>query len=350
MSNFETELSKEEITKILNSFNKLLDYIKVSDDERKRKDLLKNKILQNFNIDDIDYYLEETSFLLEKSTNENQKIQEAFINGIKDNISTLFSTLTQNEDFRNESTETDSKITSLMDNELLDMQKYINNNDMESIASSVSSITQAITAFKEEKEEQAKRAKDYVKQMSQYAAKTEERLKKMNQILQDREEELVMDKLTQVFNRRGFENKKPFYFSEFMKGNNMSVVVADIDDFKQINDTHGHRAGDGALATIAKILKEKTKGKGDVFRYGGEEFILVFPYLDTKEALALTLNIQQYLSKNNFQNAKKETVKLTLSFGFHCMRKGETLDEAFEIADQRLYKAKNNGKNQVVFK
>lgn len=349
MSNLEKNNNKE-ISNILNSFNKLLDYIKVSDEEKNRKDILKHKILQDFKIDDLDYYLDETSFLLEKSTNENQKIQEAFINGIKDNISTLFMTLTQNQNFIETSNKSDSTITSLMNNEIADIQKYIDNNDMASISFSVNSITKAITVFKEEKEEQARAAAEHVKMMSRYAAKTEQRLQKMHEILQEREQELIIDKLTQVYNRRGFESKKSLYFSEFMKGENMHVVIADIDDFKQINDIHGHRAGDGALATIAKILKEKTGNVGSVFRYGGEEFVIVFPYLPRKEALALTLNIQQYLTKNNFQNSKKETVKITLSFGFHTMQKGETLNEALERADKRLYEAKNNGKNQVVFK
>lgn len=339
-----------DIKNILNSFNKLLDYIKVSDEEKARKESLKNEIFQNFNIDDVDYYLNETSLLLEKSTNENQKIQEAFINGIKDNISTLFTTLTQNEKFRGESTNSDSKITVLMDNELAGIQNSIANNDLTSIATSVESISEAIEVFKEEKEKQAEEAEAYVRKISKYASKTEERLQKMNQLLEEREQELIMDKLTQVYNRRGYENKKPIFFSQFMKGENMNIVIADIDDFKNINDTHGHRAGDGALATIAKILKEKTGNNGSVFRYGGEEFVIVFPKLEENEALALTLNIQQFLTKNNFQNSKKETVKITLSFGFHSMIKGETLDDALDIADKRLYFAKNNGKNQVVYK
>jgi diguanylate cyclase (GGDEF)-like protein len=338
-----------EMSNILSSFSKLLTYIKVSDEAKSKKEELKTKINEDFDINKLDEYLNEATSLLKYSTNENKKIQEAFINGIKDNISTLFTTLTKTEGFRSQSNGTDNSLINLMNKELSSITSSIHNNDVSDIASSVASISSAVDSFRKEKEEQDKVNKKYAEEMREYAKKSEARLQKMHKVLHEREKELIMDKLTGVYNRRGYEDLKNNFYTDFMNGQELSVVIADIDDFKVINDTYGHLSGDSALAAVAKILDKKTGNLASVFRYGGEEFVLIFPNTPKEKAISITTSIKDYFTVNQFKNAKKEKIKLTLSFGFHTVQKGETLDEAYEIADQRLYKAKSNGKNQVVF-
>lgn len=123
-----------------------------------------------------------------------------------------------------------------------------------------------------------------------------------------------------------------------------SVIIADIDGFKQINDRFGHLAGDNVLQSIGKYLANRLRGYDGVSRYGGEEFLIILPSTDTDAAAAIAEELRSEIAKLNFDFEEK----ISMSFGISSITND---DENYQIvvqrADEALYKAKSNGKNRV---
>jgi diguanylate cyclase (GGDEF)-like protein len=170
-------------------------------------------------------------------------------------------------------------------------------------------------------------------------------IRKYNKQLED----LVQkDSLTNIFNRRGFVGQLEILL-KFSKRKHIKVCIlfADIDDFKHINDTFGHKVGDKVLKRFAKILYKNTRESDLVARWGGEEFVIAFLGTNIDKIFAISekicKDVEQYpvliqLSKN----------KITGSFGLSENTNDEELDTLITQADEAMYKAKQNGKNQVI--
>ena len=123
--------------------------------------------------------------------------------------------------------------------------------------------------------------------------------------------------------------------------------MVDVDHFKEVNDTYGHKAGDRVLQGVAAILTEVLRLPDKVGRYGGEEFLLVMPETGSDETSKLTERIRQQVSEVEFDIGDRK-VKLTISIGAALFEKGEDLEQLVSRADRALYQAKQSGRNLVV--
>ena len=126
--------------------------------------------------------------------------------------------------------------------------------------------------------------------------------------------------------------------------------MADIDHFKAINDRFGHQAGDDVLKYFAALMQQNLKGHDVVARMGGEEFALILPFTEPADARKVIGQIMAQLDKANLVVARdKDPIgKVTCSFGFARMRTGETPDSFIGRADEKLYEAKQMGRNRIV--
>jgi diguanylate cyclase (GGDEF)-like protein len=153
-----------------------------------------------------------------------------------------------------------------------------------------------------------------------------------------------VDTLTGIANRQSFNTEIKKLFDD-RRVKNLTISILDIDDFKTINDKFGHDVGDIALKDVTKILKHHIRAEDFLARWGGEEFVIVLKDPDghTEEILE---NIRHHIARDK----SEEYGSLTASFGATPMKKHKTIDDAFKAADENLYQAKQNGKNQIVFK
>ena len=124
-----------------------------------------------------------------------------------------------------------------------------------------------------------------------------------------------------------------------------SLIMYDIDDFKYINDTYGHNEGDIVLKDVSKIIKNYTRIKDSVIRWGGEEFMVICPDTKLVEAVSLANRFRKQIEDHNFEKG----IKLTVSFGVIELKQEETLQEQIIRVDKKLYYSKEHGKNQVSF-
>lgn len=160
--------------------------------------------------------------------------------------------------------------------------------------------------------------------------------------------EYSKDYLTGLLGRRLLNQifKKYQEISKFT-GQTISIIIADIDYFKKINDTYGHLAGDVALKHFAQILKENLRKSDLVFRIGGEEFLILLPNTTLEEAAKIAENLRAKLELTPLIYDGK-TIKLTASFGVAQLKDGQLLNQLIEEADKKLYTAKREGRNKVV--
>lgn len=160
---------------------------------------------------------------------------------------------------------------------------------------------------------------------------------------------VVRDYLTGLYNHRHFQESLKNSLSDINK-KEMSVVLADIDNFKMINDQHGHVVGDKVLMKIGEILQNTIPPSlGRSFRYGGEEFAILFHTTDKEKIIPCLEQVYKELREVQF-SSDNGVFTITMSFGLFTNQQGISNQvELVSRADKLLYKAKHNGKNQAIF-
>jgi diguanylate cyclase len=160
-------------------------------------------------------------------------------------------------------------------------------------------------------------------------------------------EELSIDALTQVANRRGLADAFAAESARHGRdGATLAVALIDIDNFKKLNDSLGHSVGDEALKSLAARVRGALRPVDHVARFGGEEFVLLLPATDVGPAQEALTRLQRELTASLFMHDGLE-VFVTFSGGVTAWRAGEALDAAIERADEALYEAKRTGKNRT---
>jgi diguanylate cyclase (GGDEF)-like protein len=171
----------------------------------------------------------------------------------------------------------------------------------------------------------------------------EEKTRSLNQALKQISELAVTDKLTGTFNRNRIEEdlKKEIQLVNRYH-NQFSIILIDIDHFKEINDSHGHMAGDNMLKEFATILKDNIR-ETDLFgRWGGEEFLIICPETDIADACNLAEKLRDAIATYPFTIKNK-----TASFGVAACLANDNYDSLINRADQALYNSKRQGRNRV---
>jgi len=173
------------------------------------------------------------------------------------------------------------------------------------------------------------------------------RVRELESDLRRLSEEVAIDALTQVANRRGlaqaFEAESARRSRE---GGTLAVALIDIDNFKKLNDSLGHSVGDEALKTLASRVRSALRPVDHVARFGGEEFVLLLPATELPEAQEALTRLQRELTASLFMHEGRE-VFVTFSAGVTACRSGERIEDVLERADQALYEAKRTGKNRT---
>lgn len=157
----------------------------------------------------------------------------------------------------------------------------------------------------------------------------------------------ITDQLTGCYNRHGFKEFTEKYIAGAKRRNEaISVLVMDLDLFKQVNDNHGHDVGDLVLKGVGKLLTDESRADDLVARYGGEEFILLLPNANKADAMRIAQRLRKKVEALN-----PADIRITASIGVTHIEPGEEInfDKAFHAADQAVYRAKKRGRNCVSY-
>jgi len=202
-------------------------------------------------------------------------------------------------------------------------------------------MDQFINVEQSRKKQSDNHHKELVERLSDMEGETE----KLRQCIETERKKAYNDALTGIPNRMAFDERMDQEFKRWQRYNNkLTVCLVDIDKFKNVNDTYGHKAGDIVLRTVAEKCASKVR-KSDFFcRYGGEEFALILPETDLSAAITVAETIRESIEHCSFQYGE-QNVGITISCGLAEVKGKDNLDTVFKRADRALYKAKDSGRN-----
>ena len=175
--------------------------------------------------------------------------------------------------------------------------------------------------------------------------KMEEKIQSLEAELDRAYKELLIDPLTKAYNRKALE-KDLSEILKYGKSKDLDLVVAmiDLDDFKIINDKYGHIVGDFVLVKICEIIKSLIRKTDKLYRYGGDEFVIVFNRSNIFNAQKSIERIINKISKTKLKY-KEDLIEVSISVGLTSHKKGDTIESLIKRVDEALYKVKYSTKN-----
>ena len=226
-----------------------------------------------------------------------------------------------------------------------------NNNDIgslkEEVSNNLKTIESALASFNLAQKENLSLSEQLVAIVERVQSIEQESVK-TKELLEEERYKATHDPLTGVPNREAYNERAYLEMQRYQRYcRPLTFAVCDIDKFKSINDTYGHQAGDKVLKLIAKLIATRIRKVDFLARYGGEEFVVLLPETTCEQALGFLDKIRALIAKSSFR-FKDAPVQITVSFGLSEFTAEDSVESVFERADNALYQAKNNGRNQCV--
>ncbi|WP_286232776.1 GGDEF domain-containing protein [Thalassotalea sediminis] len=339
---------------IIKKFNDFLSKINISRKYQEQIQRIRAQLSDNMPNDKLFDSFLATFDVISQDLIQERNTAKVFLSTLSDTLATVQSAVTDTIESHEEKHEKLNLLNERMQKQLNDMAHEIESaNSLVDIKVEINEKLHTIASTLEKKKSyeaiQQKQFTEQLESMSEKVNKLEIQSRAFEKQIKEQQAKSLEDALTKLYNRAAFDehfhkeiarcqhNKRP-----------LAIVVADLDNFKNINDTYGHTAGDKTLQVIANTLKKHLEKHAFVARYGGEEFVFVFNDIE-KDNLIHTLNLlRKTIAKLPFK-FRNDKVSMTMSIGVTHIREGDNVHIAFERADKALYEAKEKGKNQVIY-
>ena len=212
----------------------------------------------------------------------------------------------------------------------------------------IENISHHIKEYRSAENERFSLAKKDIVNMQNQMMALEKESEVLKAVIVEKNKLAMFDALTCIPNRLAYEKKTVKEIARWKRfGNALSLIVWDIDLFKKVNDTYGHKAGDKVLKTIAQLMNSRIRETDFLARYGGEEFVMLLPGTTEEEALRVANDLRTKVESCGFHYQGK-AVNINVSCGISSFSANDTQEKVFGRADQALYHAKENGRNQCV--
>lgn len=216
------------------------------------------------------------------------------------------------------------------------------------VRSRLDSIDQHLQAFRQREATFAAAIRAGNDQMRSRITELETEAKRLHHQLQDQQRLSTMDALTKIPNRLAYEKRVEEELHRWRRFHQPTcIVVWDVDNFKRINDTYGHRAGDRVLQAVAGCFATQIRSTDFVARYGGEEFVMILPGTVLVDATQFSDRMRAAIAEIGF-HFRGNPVSITVSSGVTAFLPEDSADIAFDRADKALYRAKEAGRNRCV--
>lgn len=348
------DFNQSEIEKdISDMLNRLLTQLVVPSRYLERIEDLKTKLSLALEWPELIPILEQISNLIVEALGNGQEEFEQFLQGLDlrlETIQHLINNASQGQVNRSEARIAFEDILEGQVNEIrAEVSKKSGLGDLSnSISEHLGMIVKAMQTFSSAENE---REAELTQQLSGMKMKLDEMEKLANgaqHAIEEQRKKAMHDSLTGLPNRESYQQRLEHEVQRLIRyKGKLSLIIADIDFFKSINDSYGHLAGDKVLKIIAKSLQKNLRNSDFIARFGGEEFVILMPETTAEEAKVVAEKLRKKIESSPF-NFKKEPVQITISFGLSEFCLNDTADEVFKRADKALYRAKDEGRNKVL--
>ena len=299
--------------------------------------------------------LQLAELIAQMKTSAQRELSElgTFLKRITDDLLGLQTNLHESADAHRRSLEDSHELNQEIGDRVSEMRAECEaSSDIESLRSAVAvhlgEIGRTLSTFVETQTERHQDAETSLAALKVRVNELESEASELRKTLATQQEQAIIDPLTRVPNRLGFEQQLGDELARWERyRSNLSLAVIDIDHFKRINDGFGHAAGDKVLIAVAQQIREAIRRTDRVSRYGGEEFVVLLPETDLRAAFRALDKVRDVIANCQFQY-KEERVPVTISIGIAQFSEEDTFDSVFERADAALYQAKSGGRNLCI--
>jgi diguanylate cyclase (GGDEF)-like protein len=216
----------------------------------------------------------------------------------------------------------------------------------EAVIGKIQNIKRVVSLRREEETRRALAAQENIRKLQERISEAERDAEEMSRKAERFQMVAMKDALTGLYNRSAFDLKMENAIETFReKGETFSVMVFDVDKFKEINDRFGHVAGDKVLKKVAQSLRESFRGSDFIARYGGDEFVALIERLTVDMAREKIVNFRKNLAKRRFVSYTKGEINVTVSAGIATVVEGDTPESLIERADKTMYAMKQGRSN-----
>lgn len=297
--------------------------------------------------------LEDTSQFLLDCLGSGQEEFERFLQSLDKRLQAIQLMVADANTSQNEREQARTELETNVRDQIADIRSVVNGlGDLGELGSSVrdhlATIVQCMENYQQAEAQRELRLAEQLQVLQARLNEMEAEASQARQIIEDQKTRATQDHLTGLPNRAAYDVRLS---EELLKrsraGGPLSLMICDVDHFKRINDTYGHTAGDKVLQLLSSTLRRNMRSSDFISRYGGEEFVALFPSTSAEDALEVAEKLRKKVEACPF-NFRGERVTITMSFGISEFRPLEAPETVFERADQALYKAKDSGRNKCV--
>ncbi|MGM0569783.1 GGDEF domain-containing protein [Marinobacter sp.] len=331
---------------------RVMQQVELPPDTHRRAALLRARLSDQQDWALLRQSLDETADLVIAVVSHSQREFQGFLQRLDERLSSLHGHVTDQADAMVGRQSAAEEMEQAVQGELSELgQSLEQHSDLDGLRRSVSGhierIAGTVQAYRVREQERDERLAGQVEAMREKLVAMETHCEQVREKLEQERARALTDILTQLPNRESWDERLRFEYERWQRyGHPVALAVLDIDHFKQVNDSFGHKAGDRVIQLVAKSLRDQLRTTDFVARYGGEEFVVLLPETSLDQALRVIDKLREHVAAMPF-HFQQEPVAVTFSAGVSWFREGSPPDHVFDEADKALYRAKSSGRNRV---
>jgi diguanylate cyclase len=334
------------------ALSKLLDQLNLLEPDDGRVDSVKHDLNRIASMDELETVLGDALGLVidvARQIDQEREYTEQFLGQLRLHLKSLEEGITESIDI-DASLQNVDKIQAEVGSEVEGIESAVNeNNDLdllkEIVRTRVERLSTKVANYVASEKQQLEAAKDKISELTRQTQAMNEEVEGLRHQLIEKQQVLAMDPLTGVANRGGFDKRFEEELARSQRiGFPLSLLLVDVDKFKFVNDTFGHKAGDRVLQTVAKLMAGRLRDTDFIARYGGDEFVILLPGTPAENAKVVAQGFCDAVKRCGF-HSRGQSVDVTLSIGIAQLQKGDNSEVFFERADAAMYQIKDEGRD-----
>ncbi len=331
----------------------LLGELELPPTHAEQGDQLRERLQAGLNWYELVPVLDDLAVLVLAASNSGQKEFAHYLKQLNERLAAFIGSISETHTGYQESLDSARAFGDELRQQVSGLQSSVQEaTDLESLKRTVDSrlegLLSTVSAFQEQRDSREQDMVDRLQTLVARVNEMEQEAQSFRDSIEEQRQKALVDPLTGLPNRAAWNERSALEVARWQRyGGELQLAVLDVDLFKRINDNYGHLAGDRVLKIIAQELAKRLRKTDFIARFGGEEFVVLLPATPLEGAEQLLETLRAAIESCPF-HFKGERLVITLSGGLTGFASGDSLEQAFERADQALYQAKDSGRNRII--